>query len=152
MKTIRVGIYVLLMAVIALAACGGSTGDGGKKGGNSAITEGVMTTAVDNDSKPTAPVVTSFDASTPVIYCSFKVSGVVPGEMIKASWYYIKGEEVGKENELLNETLMITESDATAYYLAFYLDKPVNGWYKGDYKVVLSVNGVEKLTVPFSIK
>jgi len=47
---------------------------------------------------------------------------------------------------------MITESDATAYYLAFYLDKPVNGWYKGDYKVVLSVNGVEKLTVPFSIK
>lgn len=98
------------------------------------------------------PVTTSFAASTPAIYCSFKVAGVVPEDMIKASWYYIKGEAVGKENELLNETFTIAESDVASYYLAFYLDKPVSGWYKGDYKVVLSVNSVEKLSVPFSIK
>jgi hypothetical protein len=152
MKIIHIVISLLLAATVLFSACGNAGGPAAKKGGNSTITEGAMTTAVDNDSKPTGPVTTSFAASTPAIYCSFKVAGVVPEDMIKASWYYIKGEAVGKENELLNETFTIAESDVASYYLAFYLDKPVSGWYKGDYKVVLSVNSVEKLSVPFSIK
>ena len=152
MKAVSIGINVLLLMVITLSACNSSANTVSKNGGDPVITEGVMTTAVDNDSKPTAPVVISFDASVPVIYCSFKVSGVAPEEIIKASWYYVGGEAEGKENELLNETFTITESDATSYYLAFYLDKPASGWYKGDYKVVLSVNNVEKLAVPFSIE
>jgi hypothetical protein len=154
MKIRNIGICVLLASVIALSSCGGTAAGpaAGKKGGNSAVTEGVMTTAVDNDSKPTGTVATSFDASTPVLYCSFKVADVIPEDMIKASWYYIQGEAVGHENELLNETFTIAESDTPSYYLAFYLDKPVSGWYKGDYKVVISVNSIEKLSVPFSIK
>jgi hypothetical protein len=154
MKITRVFICVLIAAAVLFSACGngGIAVPGAKKGGNSSITEGVMTTAVDNDSKPTGPVSSSFLSSTPSIYCSFKVAGVVPEDMIKASWYYVKGEAVGKENELLNETFTIAESDTASYYLAFYLDKPVSGWYKGDYKVVLSVNNAEKLSVPFSIK
>jgi hypothetical protein len=152
MKITHLCISFLLVATVLLSACGNAGGPGPKKGGNSSITEGVMTTAVDNDSKPTGPVAASFVSSTPVIYCSFKVTGVVPEDMIKVSWYYVKGEAAGKENELLNETFSIAESDTPAYYLAFYLDKPVSGWYKGDYKVVLSVNSAEKLTVPFSIK
>lgn len=152
MRIAKIFICVLLTCVIVLTACGGAPGAAGKKGGNSVVTEGVMTTAVDNDSKPTGPVVTSFNASVPVIYCSFKITGAVPEDMIKASWYYVKGEAVGRENELLNETFTIAESDVESYYLAFYLDKPVSGWFKGDYKVVLSVNNAEKLSVPFSIK
>jgi len=152
MKITQVCIGVLLAATVAMAACGGTAVPGSKKGGNSAITDGVMTTAVGNDSKPTGAIVTSYDSSTTVIYCSFKVTGVVPEDMIKASWYYLKGEAVGKENELLNETFTIAESDIDSYYLAFYLDKPVSGWYKGDYKVALSVNNAEKMSVPFSIK
>jgi len=152
MKIRLIGISLLVAATVIVSACGGAGGPAAKKGGNSTITDGVMTTAVDNDSKPTGPVATSFITSTPAIYCSFKVAGVVPEDMIKASWYYIKGEAAGKENELLNETFTIAESDTPSYYLAFYLDKPVSGWYKGDYKVVLSVNSVEKLSVPFSIK
>jgi hypothetical protein len=152
MKLIHICLSVLLAASVLFCACGGASGPGTKKSGNSSIIEGVMTTAVDNDSKPTGPVTTSFDSSTPVIYCSFKVLEVVPEDMIKVSWYYVKGEAVGKENELLNETFSIAESDAPAYLLAFYLDKPVSGWYKGDYKVVISINNAEKLSVPFSIK
>lgn len=152
MRVARVFIFIILVLATLLAACGGAPGQSGKKGGNSTISDGVMTTSVDNDSKPTGPVVTSFSPDTPVIYCSFKVTGVVPEDMIKASWYYVKGEAVGRENELLNETFTIAESDVDSYYLAFYLDKPVSGWYKGDYKVVLCVNNAEKLSVPFSIK
>jgi len=152
MRATRVFISFLLTFVILFSACGGASAPGSTKGGNSAISEGVMTAAVDNDSRPTGPVVTSFDSSIPVIYCSFKITGVVPEDMIKASWYYVKGEAVGRGNELLNETFTIAESDADSYYLAFYLDKPVSGWHKGDYKVVLSVNNAEKLSVPFSIQ
>lgn len=152
MKTTRVFICILLALVIVLSACSGAPGQGAKKSGNSVVTEGVMTTAVDNDSKPTGPITTTFNSATPIVYCSFKISEVVPEDMVKVSWYYVKGEAVGHENELINETFTITESDAPSYHLAFYLDKPVSGWYKGDYKVVISINNAEKLSVPFTIK
>jgi hypothetical protein len=45
------------------------------------------------------------------------------------------------------------QSDSSSYYLAFYLDAPNAGsWDKGDYKVVISVNGVEKLSIPFTVE
>jgi hypothetical protein len=153
MKFTAVLFSIILIAVLLSPACGGNkppqTGSAPDK---STISEGVMTTSVDNDSKPTSPVKTSFPIDTPVIYCSFKVAGVLPEDMIKASWYYVKGEVKEKENELLNETFTIAASDTGSYYLAFYLDKPAGGWYKGSYKVLLSVNGSEKLSVPFSME
>lgn len=118
----------------------------------SAITEGVLTTSVDNDSKPTSPVKTSFAPDTPAIYCSFKVSGVTPDDLIKASWYYIKGEALDKENELLDEIYTSAQGGDQSYYLAFYKHMPAGGWYKGSYKVVLSVNNTEKLSVPFDVQ
>jgi hypothetical protein len=74
--------------------------------------------------------------------------------MIKARWYYVKGEAVDKENQLLDGGEMYTsgQADGQGYYLAFYYDKPVAGWYKGSYKVVLSINGADKLSVPFNIE
>jgi hypothetical protein len=120
----------------------------------SAITEGVLTTSVDNDSKPTSPVGTSFAPDTPALYCSFKVSGVTPEDSISAYWYYIKGEDLGKENEIMDGGMMYTTGQAgdQGYYLAFYQHPPAGRWYKGSYKVVLSVNNAEKLSVPFEIK
>jgi hypothetical protein len=50
------------------------------------ITDGVMTMSVDNGSKPTGRVKTTFPIDTPVIYCSFKVIGVAKEDMIKATW------------------------------------------------------------------
>jgi hypothetical protein len=44
---------------------------------------GVMTTSVDNGSKSTGGVKTTFPIDTPVINCSFKVGGVAPVER----WY-----------------------------------------------------------------
>jgi hypothetical protein len=118
----------------------------------SAITEGVLTTSVDNDSKPTSPVQSIFAPDTPAIYCSFKVSGVTPDDLIKASWYYIKGEAADKENELMDEIYTSAQGGDQPYYLAFYKHMPSGGWYKGSYKVVLSVNNTEKLSVPFVVQ
>jgi hypothetical protein len=68
------------------------------------ITDGVMTTSVDNGSKPTGGVKTTFPINSPVIYCSFKVSGVAKEDMIKAIWIYVGGAVPGKANTVLNET------------------------------------------------
>jgi len=153
MKLMRALIGSAIIAAIllcAFAGCGPAADV--SQPDKSAITEGVMTTSVDNDSKPTSPVSTSFTPDTPAIYCSFKVSGVTTEDLIKASWYYVKGEAVDKENELLDEIYTSAQSGDQAYYLAFYKHMPAGGWYKGDYKVVLSVNNSEKLSVPFVIK
>lgn len=118
----------------------------------SSISNGVMTTSVDNNSMPTGGVQTSFPSDIAAIYCSFEVAGIAKDDMIKATWMYIGGEAKGKENTVLNETYDIAQNPESSYYLAFYIDKPVEGWYKGNYKVVLSINNTEKLTVPFEIK
>jgi len=155
MKFKTVLLSIILITVLISLACGGNKPvPSGNQPDKSTITEGVMTTSVDNDSKPTSPVKKSFSPNTPAIYCSFKVSGVTQEDLIKASWYYIKGEAVDKENQLLDGGEMYTsgQADDKGYYLAFYEDMPAGGWYKGSYKVVLSVNSIEKLSVPFSIE
>jgi len=143
---------VVFAAMLLASACTGGSSPAGVQSSNSQITEGVMTTSVDEGSKPTGGIMTSFPVSAPVIYCSFKVSGVAKDDMIKATWIYVGGAAVDKANTQLNETYDIVQVPDASYYLAFYLDKPVEGWAKGDYKVVLSVNNKEKLSVPFKME
>ena len=154
MNSIRSYIIISIIAAVLLcifAGCGSPATEVNQPD-RSAITEGVMTTSVDNDSKPTSAVSTVFAPDTPAIYCSFKISGVTEEDLIKASWYYVTGEAVGKDNELLDEIYTSAQGGNEAYYLAFYKHMPAGGWYKGSYKVVLYVNNTEKLTVPFEIK
>ena len=155
MKSISAFLALSLAVTLLLSACSPSTptAPSAPKPSSSTVTDGVMTTSVNDDSQPTGPVTSTFSANTKAIYCSFKVSGLAPDDMIKASWYYLKGEAADKENTLLNETVTTAQTDTSSYNLAFYLDAP-NGstWDKGDYKVVISVNSVEKLSVPFTVQ
>jgi len=156
MKRIVLFSVCMLLGLIVLSACGGpSTGPSatpGKPSGNAVLSEGVMTTSVDDDSKPTGGIKTSFPVNTSAVYCSFKVEGVVPEDMVKASLIYVKGAAVGMENAIVYETYMIAESKESSYYLAFFFEKPTSGWNKGDYKIVISVNNKEKLSIPFKIE
>ncbi len=142
---------IALVLICISAGCSSPTTEVNQPG-KSSITEGVMTASVDDNSKPTSAVTTVFAPDTPAIYCSFKVSGVTEEDLIKASWYYVKGEAAGKENELLDEIYTSAQGGDEAYYLAFYKHMPAGGWYKGNYKVVLYINDQEKLTVPFDVK
>ena len=143
---------LVLAAMLFSSACTGGGAPAAVQSTNSQITEGVMTTSVDDGSKPTGGVMTSFPVSTPAIYVSFKVSGVAKDDMIKATWIYVGGAAANKANTQINETYDIVQVPEASYYLAFYLDKPVEGWDKGDYKVVLSINNKEKLSVPFKME
>ena len=148
-KSLAVLGFVLLAVSVMNIACDNTQIT---KAGDATITEGVMTTSVDNNSKPTGGVTTSFPIDTPAIYCSFKLKGVDKEDIIKATWIYVTGEAKDKENMILLETYDIVQGDDNSYYLAFFMDRPASGWYKGEYKVVLSINNEEKLTVPFSVE
>ena len=143
---------LVLAAMLFSSACTGGGAPAAVQSTNSQITEGVMTTSVDEGSKPTGGIKTSFPVSAPVIYVSFKVSGVAKDDMIKATWTYVGGAAAEKANTQINETYDIVQVPEASYYLAFYLDKPAEGWDKGDYKVVLSINSKEKLSVPFKME
>ena len=143
---------LVFAAMLLSSACTGGASPAVVPSSNSQITEGVMTTSVDDGSKPTGGIMTSFPISTPAVYCSFKVSGVAKEDMIKATWMYVGGAAADKANTQINETYDIVQVADASYYLAFYLDKPVAGWDKGDYKVVLSINNKEKLSVPFKME
>jgi hypothetical protein len=146
-------LIVIAVALLVVPACAGSAAPSSAPGvtGPSNITDGVMTTSVDEGSKPTGGVKTTFPPDTAAIYCSFRVSGVAQEDMIKATWVYVNGEASDQTNTVLNETYDIVQSAEASYYLAFYFDKPAGGWRKGDYKVVLSINNKEKLSVPFKV-
>jgi hypothetical protein len=73
-------------------------------------------------------VMTTFPIDTPVIYSSFKVISVAKEDMIKATWIYVGGAVPGKGNTVLNMTYDIVQAPEASYYLAFYYDKPVEGW------------------------
>jgi hypothetical protein len=149
----KLALLCLLVAGMLLAsACGGSAAPAASGTGNSSITDGVMTTSVDDNSKPTGGAKTTFSPDTPAIYCSFKVSGVAQEDMIKATWVYVDADAADQANTVLNETYDIVQSADASYYLAFYFDKPPEGWRKGNYKVVLSINNKEKLSVPFRVE
>lgn len=150
-KHIKYAFYLLAVLMIS-AGCGGTSTPASRPSSNAVLSEGVMTASVDDNSKPTGGVKTTFASDVPAVYCSFKVAGVVPEDMIKASLVYVKGEAAGMDNSPISETYMIVESADSGYYLAFFFDKPTSGWMKGEYKVVLSVNSQEKLSIPFSIK
>ncbi|MDD5313265.1 MAG: hypothetical protein PHO26_09555 [Dehalococcoidia bacterium] len=147
--------YILLILILTIALTGMlgcKTESVDNKPDTTKISDVALTTAVDNDSKPTDPVKTVFSTNTPAIYCSFKLSDISPEAMIKVSWIYISGENPNLQNAIIDETYSIASGGSSSYYLAIYVDKPASGWYKGDYKVVLSVNNVDKATAPFKIE
>ncbi|MCX6004378.1 MAG: hypothetical protein NT082_01685 [Chloroflexi bacterium] len=146
-------VVSILLIIVALAGSFGCKSESANnKPDTTKISDAVLTTAVDNDSKPTDPVKNVFSTGTPAIYCSFKLSDVSPEAMIKVSWIYVKGEDPNMQDSVIDETYSIASGEGGSYYLALYVDKPASGWYKGEYKVVLSVNNVEKVTVPFKIE
>ncbi|MEJ2740432.1 MAG: PsbP-related protein, partial [Dehalococcoidia bacterium] len=112
------------------------------------LSEATMTETVDDNLRPlNSTDVFNVDASE--VHCSVKLSNAPVDTEVKGEWIYIEGEEEGLENYLIDSTIIITEGTR---YLDFSLSIPDNGWPVGNYELILSINGKEKIRVPFLIK
>jgi hypothetical protein len=131
-------IVALLLLAISLTAC-----DVGVS-----LSEATMCRSVDNDMRP-VDATDIFTTDTPEIFCSVKLSSAPSDTEVKAEWIYVQGELEGVENHLIYDYSLTAEGTR---YLSFSLTKPEAGWPKGEYKVVLYVNGTEKLNVPFTVQ
>ncbi len=144
-------VIVLVLSSVLLVGCGkkevSSTGG--------VISEVTVAAAVNDDDRPLGPT-DVFAADTRTIYCSFKVSDFPLGTVMSAKLVYVGGEaqEQLGENYVLGEQVGTMDREGGGHTSIVWLrSSMINDiWPKGDYKVVLSVQGEEKASASFKIQ
>jgi len=142
-------VAALLLSAVLLTGCGQE----GVTSASGMLTEITMTAAVDKDSRPLYPT-TTFATDANAFYCSFKVIDAPPGTEIKGEWTYVSGEveeEIGGKNFVMDEVTITVEGTQYAYVYYLLPRVPDYTWPKGEYKVVLYVNGEEDASIPFTV-
>ncbi len=115
------------------------------------VTPAVVAIAVDgvdlgNQVGPDKHVVTVMDVFKPhdTIYASVRTSGVSPSSTLNAHWTY------GSKGQVVNDTSQTIAPTGPAVS-EFHITKP-SGWPKGDYQVVISLNGQSAATKTFKVQ
>jgi hypothetical protein len=142
--------YFLFIAGLLSVLLSGLVGCGGKTEfsfSTARISDATMATSLDKDMLP-VNATDEFSPDTAKICLSVKLSNAPPDTEVKAEWIYVRGEMEDLENYLIDTVSVQGENDA---YVGFTLSRPDNGWPKGEYEVVLSIDGKKKLTVPFEV-
>jgi len=130
----------------------------GKKEVSSAggvISDVAMSASVDGDDRPLGPT-DVFAADTRTIYCSFKVSNFPLSAAMSAKLMYVGGEaqDTLGENYVLGEQIGTMGREGGGRTSIVWLRSSMinDVWPKGDYKVVLSVQGEEKASASFKVQ
>ena len=113
------------------------------------LSKAAMAKSVDETTKQPIEAASVFTSDTPVIYCTVKLSNAPSDTEIKAEWIYVEGEAEEMTNYLIDEDISIAEG---TQYLSFSEARPETGWPRGEYKVVLYIDGKESLSVPFTVE
>ena len=148
------GIAVVLILVTVLV-----TGCGIKEASpfNGVISEITMSTDVDSNNRPVNPT-TVFPADAEGFYCSFKLSGFPVGANVEAQWIYVGGdpeaEAVTGKNYVAETQKATVTQKGQGYTSTAYTKPPIPDytWPKGDWKVVISVDGQEKASTYFKVQ
>ena len=141
----------LISAAILLMGCVGEGDEASPARG--LLSEATMAMAVDENSRPVGPT-TVFPTDAEGLFCSFKITDAPPGTEIKAEWVYVGGEieeDIGK-NSTIETMNAIAEGTCYTYVAKSYLPRLDFEWPRGDYEVVLYVNGEKQVSVPFRIE
>jgi hypothetical protein len=120
------------------------------------ISEITMSTAVDSDNRPVNPT-TVFTTDAAGFYCSFKLSGFPLGAKLEAKWIYVGGdpdaELITGKNAVIETQPATIEKEGQGYTATVYANPlPDYKWPKGDYQVVISVDGLEKGSTTFKVE
>jgi hypothetical protein len=140
--TVAVIVTSLLLA-LPLTGCEGEVSFT-----TASLSEAAMCQSVDENKLP-IDATDAFTTDTPEIFCSVKLSHAPSDTAIKAEWIYIEGELEDVSNYLIDE--WSTTTDGTRY-ISVSITRPYNGWPRGDYKIVLYIDGKEELSTPFTVQ
>lgn len=133
-------LLMISIVVISLVSCQASFT-------TAHLVDATMATVLDEEMRPLDNT-NVFTPDTPVIYCSVKLKNSPFETQIVSEWIYISGEAEVTDFVIDNYSITV-ESDQ---YIGFSLSAPDDGWPRGDYKLVLYIDGRENLSVPFSVQ
>jgi hypothetical protein len=151
---LALGIAIVLIVVTVLV-----TGCSLRKASSETgvISEITMSTGVDSNNRPVNPT-TVFTTDAAGFYCSFKMSGFPVGAKVEAKWIYVGGdpetEAVTGKNAVIETHTATIEKEGQGYTSTVYAKPPIPDytWPKGDYQVVISVDGLEKASAYFKVE
>jgi hypothetical protein len=121
------------------------------------ITNVTMSKSIAPDSRPVDPT-TVFSENATAFYCSFIVSGFPAGSHLEVQWIYEGGdpysENITGKNFVAETQTAVIVKEGRGYTNTAY-PKPLlpdYKWPKGDYKVVINVEGMEKASTSFKVE
>jgi hypothetical protein len=144
---------VLILATVLVTGCIKQIASS-KTGVVSDIT---MSTGVDSNNRPVNPT-TVFATNAAGFYCSFKLSGFPVGAKLEAQWVYVGGdpasENITGENYVVETQQATIAKEGQGYTSTVYTKPPMPDYTfpKGDYKVVITVDGLEKASTFFKVQ
>ncbi|MFC1668555.1 hypothetical protein ACFL1T_04150 [Chlamydiota bacterium] len=141
----RKSIVLLLSIFLFVAVSLGSAVE--FKFSTAKLSEPTLCTGVDEQTKKPHDKTSIFGPDTKEIFCSVKLSNA-PQTKITGQWIYVKGELKEYTNHMIAETSLT--ADGTRY-LSFSLEKPTNGFPKGEYVLKLFLDEEEKMSVSFKV-
>ena len=148
--TIVASCVLISILALPLVACqtdgiGFPTSSGGK----TSLSNAVMCTSVDLETGEPIEPTDTFTTTTPLIFCSVKVSNATPDTMISAEWLYLR------EGDTEETGLLIADWNNTiegTHYIPLSITRPENGWPKGDYRLIFYLGDKKALSTSFKVQ
>jgi len=147
---VKKGFAVLSIVVLGLAtviSLGGCQGEVSFT--TASLSDATMCRSVDPETRKPVDTANVFSPDTPEIHCSVKLSNAPDETEVTSQWIYVQGEVEGLKNHKIAEYTLTSEDTG---YLSFSLTPSEKGFPRGEYLVRLSIEGEEKLNVPFSVQ
>jgi hypothetical protein len=121
------------------------------------VSDITMSTGVDSNNRPINPT-TVFATNAPGFYCSFLLSGFPVNAKLEAKWIYVGGdpetENITGNNYVLDTQTALIQKEGRGYTYTMYTQPgmPDYKFPKGEYQVVISVDGLEKGNTIFTVQ
>jgi len=146
--SVKKGLARMLVIAIVSAAMPCAAGCEGEVSFTTAkLSEATMAQGVNDENKPVNPTNT-FAPDSPQIWCSVKLSNAPEDTEVNSIWIYVGGELEDVTDFEIDQFSVVTDGTR---YISFSMNRPDNGWPRGDYELGLYVDGKESETLPFSV-
>jgi hypothetical protein len=138
---------LLVLAFVSLSGCFFRINTGGKSSSN-VVSDATLSTSVDSQSRPIDGT-NVFTVATDLIYLSVKLNNAPSDTQVMAKLTYLEGEASNLAGSTIYSSSLNGQGNG---YIAFSMKSPPGGYPQGSYKVAISANGQDQVTIPFTVQ